>query len=173
MPHIKPTFQCNVDIFINLTNDMEYPRAPTQKKKIVNALIWRWSNHNFGPFPWWSSKSHSEWKLKRLFGPEFRFPSSFNLIWVQLAGVQAPNWDGKEKGKWNVFVAFVSLFWLLSLCLSFVFVPGQIKRKMKKRVGWRRAGPMDGRPLVAFTRGRNWAPESQLKRRQPPKYSNH
>ena len=54
-------------------------------------------------------------------------------------------------------------FYLCVFLLSFVFVPGQIKRKMKKRVGWRRAGPMDGRPLVAFTRGRNWAQSSQLK----------
>ena len=39
----------------------------------------------------------------------------------------------------------------------------EMKKKMKKLGGWRRAGPMDGRPLVAFTRGRNWAQSSQLK----------
>ena len=43
----------------------------------------------------------------------------------------------------------------------------EMKKKMKKLGGWRRAGPMDGRPLVAFTRGRNWAPVLPIEK--PPK----
>ena len=40
---------------------------------------------------------------------------------------------------------------------------GKKEMKKKKLGGRRRAGPMDGRPLVAFTRGRNWAQSAQLK----------
>ena len=73
-------------------------------------------------------------------------------------------WKRKKANEMLLLPLFLcSGFYPCVFLLSFVFVPGQIKRKMKKRVGWRRAGPMDGRPLVAFTRGRNWAQSSQLK----------
>ena len=155
----------------HLTNDMEYPRTPTQKRSkrpylvLIQSQLWsipmmvHIQNENIKTVVWsWVS---FPLKFQPYLGAEFGYRRRIEM-------------EKKKTNEMLLLPLFLcSGFYLCVFLLSFVFVPGQIKRKMKKRVGWRRAGPMDGRPLVAFTRGRNWAPESQLKRRQPPKYSNH